>query len=296
MNKAPGIDGIPGEIFKHGGMALAKKLTKLIHEIWIQESVPQEFKDANIIKLYKDGKRSICDNYRGISLLSIAGKIVARIILERLNSCLLDSIYSESQCGFRKGRGTVDMIFSLRQVQEKAREQNKPLYMLFIDLTKAFDTVNRKALWHILAKAGIPEKMRNIIISLHEGMKAQVVIDGTTSDTFDVTNGTKQGCVLAPLLFAIFFAAMLNYAFPDKSYGVPLCYRYSGGLLNNQRFKAKTLTTITKILDLLYADDCALVTHSLIEMQEVADAFAFACQAFGLTISTKKTKLYFNLH
>ena len=114
--------------------------------IWKQGKVPQDFKDANITKLFKKGKRSICDNYRGISLFVIAGKILARVILNRLNESLLDSICSESQCGFRKGRGTVDMIFSLRQVQEKAREQNKPLYMLFIDLTKAFDTVNRDAL------------------------------------------------------------------------------------------------------------------------------------------------------
>ena len=293
INKAPGSDGIPGEIFRHGGINLAKKLTKLIREIWNQECVPQDFKDANICRLFKKGKRSVCDNYRGISLLSIAGKVVARIILDRINSSLLDSICSESQCGFRKGRGTVDMIFSLRQIQEKAREQNKPLYMLFIDLTKAFDTVNRTALWHILKKVGIPEKMRNVIISFHEGMKAQVVIDGVTSDTFDVTNGTKQGCVLAPLLFAIYFAVVLSYAFPDKSYGVPLCYRYSGGFFNNQRFKAKTRTAVTKIFDLLFADDCALVTHSLIEMQEVADTFASACKAFGLTISTKKTELVF---
>ena len=293
MNKAPGIDGIPGEIFKFGGNQATKMLTKLIQQIWKQGKVPQDFKDANITKLFKKGKRSICDNYRGISLLVIAGKILARVILNRLNESLLDSICSESQCGFRKGRGTVDMIFSLRQVQEKAREQNKPLYMLFIDLTKAFDTVNRDALWHILSKVGVPDKMKNVIISLHDGMKAQVAMDGTTSEPFNVTNGTKQGCVLAPLLFAIFFAVMLKHAFPDSSYGIPLTYRYSGGLFNNQRMKAKTLIKMTKVLDLLFADDCALVTHSLMEMQEVADTFSAACKAFGLTISTKKTELVF---
>ena len=159
MNKAPGDDGIPGEIFIHGGHSVSRKLTKLIKVIWQKEEVPQDFKDANIIKLYKKGKRSVCDNYRGISLLSIAGKVLSRIILNRLNNCLVDSICSDSQCGFRKGRGTTDMIFSLRQIQEKAREQRKPLYMLFIDLTKAFDTVNRKALWLVLSKIGVPDKL-----------------------------------------------------------------------------------------------------------------------------------------
>ena len=117
--KAPGMDGIPGEIYKVGGPTLIKKLTSLLGSIWKEGSVPQDFKDATIISLFKKGKRSVCDNYRGISLLSVAGKILARIILSRVNDHLTDLIYSESQCGFRKGRGTTDMIFCLRQVQER---------------------------------------------------------------------------------------------------------------------------------------------------------------------------------
>ena len=113
-----------------------------------------------------------------------------------------------SQCGFRSGRGTVDMIFALRQVQEKAREQNTDLYMVFIDLTKAFDTVNREALWKVLIKLGLPKNMVSVITSFHSGMKGSVRVGGETSDNFDVTNGTKQGCVMAPVLFALFFSAL----------------------------------------------------------------------------------------
>ena len=83
------------------------------------------------------------------------------------------------------------MIFPLRQVAEKVREKNQELYMVFVDLTKAFDTVNRHALWKVLKKLGMPDKMLNIIISFHKGMKAAVVSDGEFSDSFDVTNGTK---------------------------------------------------------------------------------------------------------
>ena len=117
--KAAGEDGIPPEVFKHGGDPLTIKLTELFCEIWNQGSVPQQFKDASIIHLFKNkGKKAVCDNHRGISLLSIAGKILARVILNRINTHVVDSIYPESQCGFRPGRGTNDMIFSLRQVQE----------------------------------------------------------------------------------------------------------------------------------------------------------------------------------
>ena len=112
--------------------------------IWNSGMVPQQFKDATIVPLYKHkGNKCICDNYRGISLLSIASKILSRVILNRLNIHQVNSVYPESQCGFRSGRGTGDMTFSLRQVQEKVREHDKDLYGVFVDLTKAFDTVSR---------------------------------------------------------------------------------------------------------------------------------------------------------
>ena len=286
--KAPGKDAIPPEVFKYGGRELVHKLHALFVEIWKAGEVPQDFKDASIQHLYKNkGPRSACDNHRGISLLSIAGKILARLILNRIIEHVVDDIYPESQCGFRAGRGTIDMIFSLRQVAEKVREKNQELYMVFVDLTKAFDTVNRAALWKILKKLGIPDTMLKVIASFHDGMKASVVSNGDTSESFEVTNGTKQGCVMAPILFALFFSVMLKYAFSDISAGVKFQFRTSGGIFNQQRFKAKTLLRWQIIRDLLFADDAALVATSLEEAQLLVDRFSAACKAFGLTISIK---------
>ena len=100
-----------------------------------------------IVHIYKKkGNRQSCDNHRGISLLSIAGKILARVLLNRLLDHLEQGHLPESQCGFRSGRGTTDMIFAARQLQEKCIEQHQDLYMTFVDLTKAFDTVSRAGL------------------------------------------------------------------------------------------------------------------------------------------------------
>ena len=97
------------------------------------------------------------DNHRGISLLSHAGKILARVLLNRLIHHLESNVLlPESQCGFRSGRGTADMIFAVRQLQEKCQEQNQALYLTFVDLTKAFDTVCRDGLWAIMKKYGCP--------------------------------------------------------------------------------------------------------------------------------------------
>jgi len=121
---------------------------------WSSRTVPQEFKDVLIVHIFKrKGDRSV-----GISLLSIPGKILARIILNRLTKHVSDNnILPESQCGFRSGRGTMDMIFTAgQQLQEKCREQQRELYAVFIDLTKAFDSVDRSALWEVLLRIGCP--------------------------------------------------------------------------------------------------------------------------------------------
>lgn len=86
--KAPGEDGIHPEVYKYDGDELAAELTRLFKELWAEGEVPQDFKDALIIHLYKNkGDRHLCDNHRGISLLSNAGKIFARVIVKRLTTC-----------------------------------------------------------------------------------------------------------------------------------------------------------------------------------------------------------------
>ena len=162
-------------------------------------------RDAKIVTLYKNkGDRSDCNNYRGISLLSIVGKVFARVILSRLQF-LGTMVYPEAQCGFRPERSTVYMIFATRQIQEKCREQQMPLYIAFINLTKAFDLVSREGLFKVLKKIGCPDKLLSIIISFHENMTGVVNFDGDSSSPFPIRNGVKQGCVLAPTLFGIFF-------------------------------------------------------------------------------------------
>lgn len=115
----------------------------------------QEMRDAIIITFYKNkGDRLDCNIYRGISVMSIIGKIFARVLLTRLQA-LVDRIDPEFQCGFRAERST-DMIFTVRQLQKKSPEQGKPPYLAFSDLTKAFDLVSRKGLFQLLEKIGCP--------------------------------------------------------------------------------------------------------------------------------------------
>nr|VZH94102.1 unnamed protein product [Spirometra erinaceieuropaei] len=288
--KAHGSDAIPAEVYKHGGPQLMDQLTALFQEMWRQGEVPQDFKDATIVHLYKrKGNRQVCDNHRGISLLNIAGTIFARILLNRLNNHLEQGLLSESQCGFRRHRGTTDMIFAARQLQEKCQEMRTHLYSTFVDLTKAFDTVNREGLWKIMQKFGCPERFTQMVRQLHDGMMARVTDNGAVSEAFAVTNEVKQGCVLAPTLFSLMFSAMLMDAYRDERPGIRIAYRTDGHLLNQRRMHFKSRVSTTTVHELLFADDCALNTTSEEEMQRSMDMLTAACENFGLVINTQKS-------
>ena len=289
--KAPGSDGIPAEVLRSGKPALLQPLHELLRLCWEQGHIPQDMRDANIVTLYKNkGDRSDCNKYRGISLLSIVGKVFARVALARLQA-LASRVYPESQCGFRAGRSTIDMIFSLRQLQEKCQEQQMPLYIAFIDLTKAFDLVSRSGLFRLLKKIGCPPHLLAAVISFHENMQSTVCFNGATSEAFPVSSGVKQGCVLAPTLFGIFFSMLLQYAFKDCSEGIYIHTRADGRLFNIARLRAKTKVTKVLIREMLFADDAALTSHTEDGLQQLVNRLSHACKEFGLTISLKKTNV-----
>uniref|UniRef100_K7E252 RNA-directed DNA polymerase n=1 Tax=Monodelphis domestica TaxID=13616 RepID=K7E252_MONDO len=292
--KAPGKDGIPTEVYK----ALNRKVLQAFHivltSIWEEEDMPPELRDASIIALYKNkGTRAACDNYRGISLLSTAGKILARIILNRLLSSVSEQNLPESQCGFRPDCSTIDMVFTVRQMQEKCLEQNLSLYIVFIDLTKAFDTVNREPLWVILSKLSCPAKSVKLIQLFHVDMTGEVLSGRETSNRFNISNGVKQGCVLDPVLFNLYFTQVLRHAVMDLDLGIYIKYRLDGSLFDLCRLTAKTKTIETLILEAPFADDCALMAHQENHLQTIVDRFSTTTKLFGLTISLSKTEVLF---
>ena len=237
-NKAAGPDNIPAEVIKYGGCALHRRLHNFILHCWSAKCIPEQWKNANIILAYKQkGDRADCCNSRGISLLSIAGKVLAKIMLTRLLEHVVDFVLPESQCGFRRGRSTIDMIFVAWQLQEKCCEQHQDLYIAFVYLTKAFDTVNQDLLWNILRKFGCPPTFIAILQKFHTGMCAQVVMAGSQSSCFPVEVGVKQGCVLAPIIFSLLLVAITLVSHRDlqSSDFVGIEYPLDGGLFNMRR-------------------------------------------------------------
>ena len=129
--------------------------------------------------------------------------------------------------------------------------------------------------------------------TIYEGMKECVQYDVEQSGSFNISTGVKQGCVIAPTLFSIFLAAFISLAAVDQANGVGIIYRTDGELFNMRRLKAKTKVKATYIVDLQYADDCAIAAHTEADLQDTLDAFSEAYKLLGLTVNVTKTKVLF---
>ena len=294
--KSPGHDSLPVELLKIDGRAepiAIKHFHAILVDVWNGGEVPQEWKDATIKVLYKKSDRSNCNNYRGISLVSHAGKVLLKIVANRLSEyCEAHGMLPEEQCGFRPDRSTVDMLFVVRRLQELGRRRRIPLHMCFVDLQKAYDSVDRELLWQVLARAGIPEAMIEVIRQFHDGMKARVRMDnGELSEWFEVTQGLRQGCVLSPLLFNIFFAAVLEV--------VLVRFSEDDIILEDMVYLDEETTTEAEtplerarraVWGMLYADDAAVVSRSPEGLARMMSVVVQVCGAFGLMVSEKKTE------
>ncbi|BHF64775.1 hypothetical protein SprV_0200778200 [Sparganum proliferum] len=181
------------------------------------------------------------------------------------------------------------MIFAARRIQEKCQAMQTHLCSTFVNLTKALDTVNQEGLGKIMQEFGCPDRFIEMVRQLHDGMMARVTDNGAVSETFAVTNGVKQGYVLAPTLFSLMFSAMLMDAYCDERLGIRIAYRTDGHLLNHRRMQFQPRVSTTIVHELLLADDRALNTTSEEDMQRSMNLFSAACENFGLVINTQKT-------
>ena len=127
-----------------------------------------------------------------MTLLSVPGKVFAWIILDRVRHHLLEHQCRE-QSGFTPKKSTIDRILALRVLRERRQEFRQGLLAVDVDLYKAFDSVNRDALWRILGLRGVPPKLIDLMSDLHSGTECAVKCGGTISDLFPVVTGVHQG-------------------------------------------------------------------------------------------------------
>ena len=300
--KAMGPDELPAELLKLGFSDSSHEIFLAFHDIivavWMTGEVPQEWKDATIKVLHKKKDRAECSNYRGLSLVAHAGKVPLKIVANRLGDfCEEAGILPEGQCGFRPQRSTTDMMFVVRRLQKLGRTSNISLEICFIDLAKAYDSVDRVLLWEILARFGVPPRMIKVNRMSHDGMRARVQLDdGDFSAWFNVCQGLRQGCVLSPLLFNILFAAVIIVVLQrfaeDPLIVSDLVYLDGAPKSEDGRpRKEGTLEMVRRaVWGMLYADDAGVVSPSPRGLTRMMSVIVVTCQEFGRTVSEKNPR------
>ena len=269
--KAPGPDGILGEYLKIFGHAFEHILLKLIRIIFSEHLYPSKWAMNFIKPIYKKGKVSDPNNFRGLAIGSAFAKLFSIILLKRLEKYIYEkNLLSPKQIGFRKGHGTYDHIFLLQTIIEKVvKKGKKKLYTAFIDFKKAYDTVDRDILMTRLKTLGINGIFLRNIASMYMKTEYSIKLNSGHSHAIHSNLGLKQGCPLSPLLFNLYIDDIDNI-FDD------LCYPIE---FQNE-----------KINNFLYADDLVIVSHSSEGLQRCLDKVYDFAKGKHLTISVKKSK------
>ena len=274
--KAPGIDGVCGEMLKYGGDSIVEWIWKLCKLAWEEGRVPEDWKSGIIVPLYKGkGERDVCGNHRGICLLSVIGKIYGRILIDRVRY-ITEELVGEEQGGFRRGRGCVDQMFALRCIVEKYLEKGKKVYAAFMDLEKAYDRVDRQGMWRVLRIYGVDGILLRAVKSMYEGARAAVRVDGELSEFFDLNVGLKQGCVMSPWLFNLYMDGVIREV-KGRAVDVGVSLVRDG--------------MEWKIPVLLFADDTVLLSEDEWELQGLVNEFGTVCKKRNLAVNTNKSKV-----
>ncbi|KAK3573272.1 hypothetical protein QTP86_019232 [Hemibagrus guttatus] len=264
--KAPGVYEIRPEYLKSLDVVGLSWLTRLCNIAWRSGTVPLDWATGVVVPLFKKGDQRVCSNYRGITLLSLPGKVYSRV-LERRVRPLVEPQIQEEQCGFRPSHGTLDQLYTLHRVLEGSREFAQPVHMCFVDLEKAFDHVPRGILWEVLWEYGVRGPLLRAVWSLYNRSRSLVHIASCMSDLFPVHVGLRQGCPLSPVLFIVFMDRISR-----RSQG-----------LEGVRFGDH------RISSLIFADVVLLASSSL-DLQHELGRFSAECEAAGMRVSTSKSE------
>jgi len=272
--KAAGPDETVAEMFKYTTVIVIPYLKKLFNAIFDTGRFPRSWSKSLIVPLHKKGSVDVPDNYRGISLISVLSKLFTFVLHQRLQCWTEENkIIAEEQAGFRKGYSTIDNVFVLHSIIQKYLIRHKKLYVAFIDYKKAFDTINRNVLWSILIKLGIGRKMYNVLRSMYSNVQSCVRCQTGCSEYFSCSKGLKQGCVLSPLLFSCMLQEMTSEVCKYGKHGVQLH------------------PDITIVFTLLFADDVALCSDTVVGLQNQLDLLKEHSDKLGLEVNTNKSKV-----
>ena len=243
-------------------------ILKIFNKILELQCFPKCWAEGNIVPIFKAGDKHNTNNYRGITLLSCLGKLFTRLINDRLTAWAdSNNIINENQLGFRKGRGTVDCLFILNGLIQLMLSKGKKLFCCFVDYEKAFDYIDRAALWSKHVKEKVSSKIIRLLKNIYS--KINLSVKGDTR-FFKSSCGVLQGESTSPILFSLYINDLENNISED----------WCGTKLKD---------VIIKLL--MFADDTAIISETREGLQNAINELDKYCLKWDITVNVTKTKI-----
>lgn len=266
--KAAGNDYISIETLKAGGKIITKALAELFTKCMTKRRIPDVWKNARMILIFKKGNKKDIKNYRPISLLSNIYKTFTKIITIRLET-KLDENQPREQAGFRSRYSTMDHIHVINQLKEKCREYNIPLCVAFVDYEKAFDSIHTSSILSCLQDQGIDDAYIELLKDIYTNCTARIYMHKKT-ETIKINRGVRQGDTISPKLFT----ATLESIFRKLNWETK-GLKIDGEYLNHLRF----------------ADDIVICAETPQQLQTMLQELTDESKQKGLKINISKTKV-----
>ena len=207
--KAVGLDQIPNEFLINAGNKFCDLLTLLYNKVKKSGTFPPGWNKGRVTLAHKRGPKEILGNYRPLTVIVSMSGLYSRLLNERLTEVVeAHGLLGEIQNGFRKGRMGADNSFILDTILWKQKSLRKKTHMAFIDLTKAYDMVDRSILWNKMKGFGFGGEFLSSLKSIYSGDSVQAVVNGVSTRPVYLRRGLRQGCSLSPMLFALYMADM----------------------------------------------------------------------------------------
>jgi hypothetical protein len=284
--RMPGPDGLRGELFKGAYDVYTTRqgrkkhlyhlhgdLSVLFSAVYRCGQVPVGWCSAALSAVFKKGDPSVLDNYRGIAVGSVMGKMFSMLIERRLSDyCEEQGFRARGQAGFRDGHRTCDHVFVLKHLIDRSRIAGGRLFACFVDFQKAYDSVRRDLLMRCLADIGLRGSILTSIVSMYWNAPMVTKLGGRLGQPFDSTRGVKQGDPLSPLLFGIFIDRIERWV-ADRCAS---CGTKMG-------------TRLVRLL--LYADDLVLLADCPSKLQQLLTALEDFCAEYDMQVNVGKTEI-----
>ena len=299
-DKGCGIDGVSA-----AGLACLQPetlhwLLDLLNEVWRRGVTPADWAEIRVVLLYKGkGSDPYClDNYRGLGIGVLLEKVLSLIMMKRLESFLTETnALHPSQGGFRTQRGPPEQAFTLSEAVRAALLARgvSPVFLCFIDIERAYDSVQHAKLWARCIEMGIGGRFLSTLQALHAGKKAILDINGELLGSQDIETGVLQGNPLSPLLFNIYIDSLIRrideIASRHQGAGVPLPRVFEDEHGRLQRLPSGVFDALDMLFSLFFADDGVLIARDRATLQLLIDAITTELGDICLALNARKTKV-----